>query len=120
MSKKSETHLDNVMMLTLGSTILLMGVETRDLMRDANITKKGIKFLVFPTRLDSNNLAIKPSLNKALKLKKIFKHLRFGTEQINLGEFAIIIYEANLVFLATKGINSRTPHIRKDKFQWNR
>jgi hypothetical protein len=74
MGKKSDTRLDNVMMLALGITILLMGVGTRDLMRDANITKKGIKFLVFPTpiRLGSNNLAIKPSLNKALK------HLRFG------------------------------------------
>jgi hypothetical protein len=51
-------------------------------MRDANIMKKGIKFLIFftPIRLDSNNLAIKPSLNKALKFNKVFKYLRFGTK----------------------------------------
>jgi hypothetical protein len=86
--KKCETHLHNVTMLALGNTVLLMGVETRNLMRDTNITKKGIKFLIFltPIKLDSNNLAIKLSLNKALKLNKIFEHLRFGSEQINPSE----------------------------------
>jgi hypothetical protein len=52
MGKKSDTHLDNVMMLALGITILLMGVGTRDLMRDANITKKELNFSYSPPQSD--------------------------------------------------------------------
>jgi hypothetical protein len=49
-------------------------------MRDTNVTKKGIKFFILltPIRLDNNNLAIKPSPDKALKFNKVFKYLRFG------------------------------------------
>jgi hypothetical protein len=44
MAKKSETHLYNVTMLALGGNVLLIGVGARDLMRDANVTKKRISF----------------------------------------------------------------------------
>jgi hypothetical protein len=117
--KKSDVHLHNVVMLTLDISILLRSVKIRDLMGDANVAKKGIKLLVFPTliRLDRNNFAIKLTLNKALKLKKILEHLRSGTKQINPGEFAIIIYETNIIVLTTKRINRRTPHIRKISFK---
>jgi hypothetical protein len=112
-SKKSETHLYNVTMFALDNAVLLMGVRERNLMRYAKVTKKGIKFLVLPTpiRLDSKNLGINPSLNKTLKFKEIFKHLRFGAKQIKSGEFARIIYETNIIFLAAERINNRTTHI---------
>jgi hypothetical protein len=32
---------------------------------------------------------------------------------MNSGEFTIIIYETDIVFLAIKRINGRTPHIKK-------
>jgi hypothetical protein len=122
MSKKGEAHLHNVAMLALGVTILLMSVGTRDLMGDANVAEKIIKPLVFPTpiRLNCNNFAIKTTLNMVLKPKEILEHLRSGMKQINSGEFTIIIYETNIIFLATKRINRRTPHIQKNKFQRSR
>jgi hypothetical protein len=115
MSKKGEAHLHNVAMLALGVTILLMSVGTRDLMGDANVAEKIIKPLIFPTpiRLNYNNFAIKTMLNKSLELKEILEHLRSGTKQINLNEFNIIIYEADIIFLGTKRINRSTPHIQK-------
>jgi hypothetical protein len=42
---------------------------------------------------------------------EIFKHLRFSTKYIDPGEFAIIINDANIVFLATKIVNRRTLNI---------
>jgi hypothetical protein len=36
MSKKSETHLNNVLMFSLGNTVLLLSVRKRNLMRDPN------------------------------------------------------------------------------------
>jgi hypothetical protein len=65
MSKKGETHLHNVAMFMLHCTILLMRMGAPDLMRDANILEKGIKFLILPTpvRLNSNDLTIKHALS---------------------------------------------------------
>jgi hypothetical protein len=110
-------HLHNVVMFMLSSSILLVGVGARNLMRDTNGTKEGIKFLILPTpiRLNGNNLVIKLSLNKMLEFQKVFKHLGLRMKQINLSKFIIIIDEANIVFLTTKRINSSTPHIRKNK-----
>jgi hypothetical protein len=120
-SKKSETHLHNVVMFTLGSAILLMDVGTRDLMGNVNVAKKGIKLIVLPTpvrlELDTNNFAIKSTLNKVLKLKKILEHLRLRAKQIKPSEFTIIIYEVDLIFLATERINHRTPHIQKISYK---
>jgi hypothetical protein len=82
MSKKGDTHLHNVAMFTLSDTILLMCMRARDLMRDVNILKKGIKFPILPTpvRLNSNDLTIKHALNEFLELKEIFRNLIFMTE----------------------------------------
>jgi hypothetical protein len=115
--KKGEPHLHNVVMFSFGSTILLMGVGARNLMVDAKAMKKGIRFLILPTPigLDGKNLAIKPSLNKVLKFKKMLKHLGFRTKQIDSGEFTIIIDETHIVFLVVKRINSKAPHNEKNK-----
>jgi hypothetical protein len=76
MSQKSEPHLHNVAMFTLSNTILLVSMRTRHLVGNANIMKKEIKFLILstPIRLDRKNLAVKLSLNKALKLNEVFKN----------------------------------------------
>jgi hypothetical protein len=46
MSKESETHLYDVMMFPLNITILLMHMGTKDMMRDANLSKKRIELLI--------------------------------------------------------------------------
>jgi hypothetical protein len=76
MSQKSEPHLHNVAMFTLSNTILLVSMRTRHLVGNANIMKKEIKLLILstPIRLDRKNLAVKLSLNKALKLNEVFKN----------------------------------------------
>jgi hypothetical protein len=78
MGKQDKSHLNNVTMLAIGSTILLMSVRARDMMRDANGSKEGVEFLIFasPIGLNGYDLAIKYLFNKLLKLKKIFGHLR--------------------------------------------
>jgi glutamyl-tRNA reductase len=75
--------------------------------------KKGIKLdiLATPIRLNNKNFTMKHALNKLLKFMKILKHLRFIMKQINLSKLAKIINKADIVFLATKRINGRTPHV---------
>jgi hypothetical protein len=41
-SKKGKAHLDDVLMFALGCPILLVGVAARDMVCDANRSKKGI------------------------------------------------------------------------------
>jgi hypothetical protein len=79
MSKESETHLNNVSMFMLSNPILLLGVQARDMMRDLDCPKKGIKFLIFPTLigLNGNDLAIKHTFNKLLNFMEIFGDLIF-------------------------------------------
>jgi hypothetical protein len=50
---------------------------TRYMMRDANLSKKGIELLIFPTPigLKRYNLTSKHAFNKGLKLKKVFGDL---------------------------------------------
>jgi hypothetical protein len=83
MVKKGKTHLYNVALFMLGGTILLMHMVAQDLMRDVNISeKKRIKLLILPTpvKLNNNDLTIKHVLNMFLKLKEIFRNIRFMTE----------------------------------------
>jgi hypothetical protein len=66
-----------------------------------------------PISLHGYNFTIEHALNKSMKFLKKFEHLRFMTEEIKPRKFAIIINETNIIVLITKGINDRTPHIRK-------
>jgi hypothetical protein len=66
-----------------------------------------------PISLHGYNFTIEHALNKSMKFLKIFEHLRFMTEEIKSRKFAIIINETNIIVLIAKGINGRTPHIRK-------
>jgi hypothetical protein len=67
--------------LAFSSAVLLMGVGARNLMSNANLTKKRIKTLILPTpiRLNRNYFAIEHELNKGLKLKKILENIGFMT-----------------------------------------
>jgi hypothetical protein len=51
-------------------------------MRDANLVKEGIKVLILaiPIGLNRDNFAIKHTLNKGLKFKKILENLRLMTK----------------------------------------
>jgi hypothetical protein len=51
MSKKNEIHLNNVSMFPLNNIVLLLSVRARNLMRDLDCPKKGIKILIFSTTI---------------------------------------------------------------------
>jgi hypothetical protein len=89
------------------------------MMGNINEAKEEVKLLIFtaPTRLRCMNFAIKHAFNKRLKFSKVFKHLRFMTKQINQCKLIVIINKANMVFLASKGINGRSPYIKENKLQ---
>jgi hypothetical protein len=76
------------------------------------IRKRSLLFHTpLPIGLNINDFAAKHPLDKLLKLKKIFGHLRFMTKEINSSKFTIIINKTHIVFLVAEGINGRTPHI---------
>jgi hypothetical protein len=61
MDKQAKSHLNNVTMLALGSTVLLMSVRARDMMRDANeleervcqwIRRKSASHTLLPNRIE--------------------------------------------------------------------
>jgi hypothetical protein len=80
--QQGRDHLHNEAMFMLNDTILLMCMRARDLMRDANISKNELSFSYSPppVRLDSNDLMINHAPNELLKLKEIFRNLRFMIE----------------------------------------
>jgi hypothetical protein len=49
MGKQCKPHLHNVVMFTLGRSILLVSMRARDMVRDANGPKKGVEFLIPPS-----------------------------------------------------------------------
>jgi hypothetical protein len=112
MGKKSKPHLHNATMFAFGHTILLVSMGAGDLMGDVNVAKGRVKLLILltPIGLDSNDLAIKLLFNQTLKFQKVFEHLRFSVKKVNPSELAVIIDEANIVFL-TKRVKRRTPNI---------
>jgi hypothetical protein len=54
MSKESKSHLHDMVVLALSSTILLMGVRTRHKMGNAIGMKIGVEALVLPTSIQLN------------------------------------------------------------------
>jgi hypothetical protein len=115
MREEGRIHLHDVAVFTFGSPILLVGVWTRHEMGEAIGTKIGVKTFIFttPIGLNNNDLFVKQPFHKLLKVKEIFRHLRFMVKQINSREFAIIINETHIIFLIPKGIYGRSPHIKK-------
>jgi hypothetical protein len=48
---------------------------------------------------------------------KALENFIFMAQQIDPSEFTEIIYKANIISLPSNRIRSRTPYIRKNKFQ---
>ena len=85
------------------------------MVRYAYALEEGIKFLVFPSpiRLDSNNLTIKLSFNKCLKVLKNLKDIGSFLKEIDPCVFAVIIYETHIIILFIDRITGRPPYIGK-------
>jgi hypothetical protein len=79
MCKKSNAHLDNVSMFTFSRAVLLMGMRTGNVMRNAYAFKEGVQGLILtaPIRLYSLDFSPILAFNKRLKFMKYMKHFRF-------------------------------------------
>jgi hypothetical protein len=65
MSKKSEASLNDVTVLALNHTVLLMCMRTRHTMRNSQFGKESIEVAIFtpPIRLNINDLMLEKTLN---------------------------------------------------------
>jgi hypothetical protein len=96
-------------MLTLSDTILLVGMETRHMVRNTNGVKKELRLIfVTPICLHGYDFAVEYVFNIALKFFKELNDFRFSMKEINPCEFDIIINETNLILLVAKGLNDKT------------
>jgi hypothetical protein len=77
------------------------------------------KCFASPIGLHNNNFTVKYSFNKTLKVFKELKHFIFMMKKVDLCKMTKVIDEADIVFLMIKGINSKSPHIQKNKLQWS-
>ena len=104
-------------MFSLSGPVLLMSVGTGNKMRDADLRKKGVKFLILasPVSLHSDNLVVEQAFNKFLELVELLENFRFKLQKINPREFAKIINQAHIVFVTTKRIWCQSPNIRENK-----
>jgi hypothetical protein len=80
MSKKCEASFNDVAVLALNRTVLLMCMWARNAMRNPKFAKEGVEVAIFATliRLNMNNLVAKESLDMKLKLHKHIKHISFA------------------------------------------
>jgi hypothetical protein len=74
MSKKRESHFDN-MMFSFCRPVLLMSVWTRNMMSNVKLSKERIKLFILttPIRLHDKDFPIKETFNKGLKFLKLLK-----------------------------------------------
>jgi hypothetical protein len=65
MSKKSEASLNDVTVLVLNCTVLLMCMRTRHAMRNSQFGKESVEVAIFttPIRLNMNDLMLEKTLN---------------------------------------------------------
>jgi hypothetical protein len=105
-------------MLSLSRAILLMGIWTRNRVRDPNLLEEGIEFLILttPIRLYNKNFLVKETFNESLKFTELLKNLRFLFKQIYPNKLAEIINKTDIVFVTSNRFTRRIPHITKDKF----
>ena len=99
MCKEGKANLNNMAMLTLSRTILLVCMRARNMMGDTNFLKETIKFFILttPISLHSDNFPIKLTLNKGLKVEKNLINIRTVLKQINPCKFTEIINEAYII-----------------------
>jgi hypothetical protein len=91
-------------MFSFYEPILLMGIGTRNMMRDVGLLE-GVELLVLttPVGLDSENFLIKQTFNKILKFLEFLKHIRFVLKKINPSKFAEVINETHIIFIISNG-----------------
>jgi hypothetical protein len=80
MSKKCEASFNDVAVLALNRTVLLMCMWARNAMRNPKFAKEGVEVAIFttPIRLNMNNFVAKESLDMKLELHKHIKHISFA------------------------------------------
>jgi hypothetical protein len=101
MREKSQTNFNNVTMLALYCTVLLMSMWTRHMIGDVELSEEGIKLPILPPiELDNKDFVVKLPLNKLLEILKLLKHRRFKIDEINPGEFVKVINKANIILLS--------------------
>jgi hypothetical protein len=97
---------------SLSRAILMMNMLAGYMAGDANVGE-GVQFLVFTTSIGLHGyyFPIKHLFHKLLKLMELLKHFGFELQSVNPCKFAIIINEANEVFLATNRVGHRSLNI---------
>jgi hypothetical protein len=105
-------------MFAFSSSILLMCVRAENMMSDSYLCEKGIKFLILttPVSLHGDDLAMKETLNKCLKLLEFLEDLRLVLKEINPGKLAKIINKTDIIFKMSNRFRCRTLYIRINKF----
>jgi hypothetical protein len=113
-SKESETSFNKMAMFAFSNTVLLRGMRTRHPMRDANTLKIAIKAVILntPIRLDNFDFSIEETFNMSLKSIENLLDIRLMFQEIYPTEERIVINKTNIVCIATRRSNSRSPNIR--------
>jgi hypothetical protein len=113
MSKQCKPSFNNVTVLAFSSTVLLMCVRTRHMMRYSKFLKEGTKIpiLTTPIRLNMNNFVIQQTLNMCLKLHEDMKHIRFALNQVKPSKATKSINETDIIVVTTNRSLGRPPYI---------
>jgi hypothetical protein len=105
-------------MFVFSSSILLMCMRAGNMMSDSYLCEKRIEFLILttPVSLHGDDLAIKETLNKSLKLLEFLEDLRLVLKEINPVKLAKIINKTDIIFKTVNRFRCRTSYIRINKF----
>jgi hypothetical protein len=88
------------------------------MMSDSYLGEKGIEFLILttPASLHGDDLAIKETLYKSLKLLEFLEDLGLVLKEINPDKIAKIINKTDIIFKTANRFMCRTSYIRINKF----
>jgi hypothetical protein len=102
-SKKSETHFNNMLVFMLNDAILFRGVQAGDTMLNPLIGNETIEATILASliRLKGTYFSIKEQLDMFLKQMKGFLNVGFPLEKVNPCEPAEIIQKTDIVFKTT-------------------
>jgi hypothetical protein len=105
-------------MFVFSSSILLMCMRAGNMMSDSYLCEKRIEFLILttPVSLHGDDLAIKETLNKSLKLLEFLEDLRLVLKEINPVKLAKIINKTDIIFKTANRFRCRISYIRINKF----
>jgi hypothetical protein len=113
MSKQRKANLNNVVVFYFCQPILLMSIGARDMMKNTNLLKIGIKLLILatPVCLNNKDFLIKLPFYQILKVTEFLEYFRLVLQQVNLDKFTKIINKTDIIFELTNRIACRTPYI---------